>query len=426
MSRKEMIEERNVKAAELKKLTQKIEDEKRAFSEDEAQKFDVLETEIRTMDKDISRLERSASVVAKKVETAKPSLGMKDVDVSSSEARNYDLGGAMRSIIKGEKVGGLAGEVSADYAKRNGLDENSFHVPMSQLNRSAAKIMEQRTVEAGNAANGGNLIATELHEDKFIQLLRNRSALMGRVTVYDNLVGDVDIPRATSGVTVNEVGESDANTPSNPTFDTIALRPREVSSEVEITHKMLAQNNFNLERLTMDMMLADTAAKIDAMGLTDLLALSGTGNVEGGANGAVATLNHIIALESEIAESNADVSNMFYLMNARTKGKLKSTPIESGHPDRIMNIGNELNGYNTIVSNLVPSNLTKGSGTDLSAIIFGNFSDIILGTWGGMSFLANPYAKATERKTILHGHQMVDFGFRHPESFAIMKDVITA
>ena len=42
------------------------------------------------------------------------------------------------------------------------------------------------------------------------------------------------------------------------------------------------------------------------------------------------------------------------------------------------------------VSNNVPSNLTKGSGADLSAVIYGNFSDLLIGLFGTLEILEHP------------------------------------
>ena len=40
----------------------------------------------------------------------------------------------------------------------------------------------------------------------------------------------------------------------------------------------------------------------------------------------------------------------------------------------------------------MPSNLTKGTGTNLSAIIYGNWADLIIGYWSAFDLLVNPYA----------------------------------
>ena len=41
----------------------------------------------------------------------------------------------------------------------------------------------------------------------------------------------------------------------------------------------------------------------------------------------------------------------------------------------------QIAGWRFEVSNNVPSNLTKGSGTDLSAVIYG-IADLLIGLWG--------------------------------------------
>jgi len=52
----------------------------------------------------------------------------------------------------------------------------------------------------------------------------------------------------------------------------------------------------------------------------------------------------------------------------------------------------ELNGYSAAVSNQVPSNLTKGVNNDCSAILFGNWNDLLIGEWGVIELITDPYA----------------------------------
>tara|TARA_Y100001960_G_scaffold134017_1_gene142202 strand:- start:227 stop:460 length:234 start_codon:yes stop_codon:yes gene_type:complete len=44
-----------------------------------------------------------------------------------------------------------------------------------------------------------------------------------------------------------------------------------------------------------------------------------------------------------------------------------------------------------ITSSLVPNNLTKGTGSGLSAILFGNFQDLLVAEWGSLDVLFDPY-----------------------------------
>ena len=87
--------------------------------------------------------------------------------------------------------------------------------------------------------------------------------------------------------------------------------------------------------------------------------------------------------------------------------------------------GNTLRGYNAAVSNQVPSNLTKGSGTGLSAILFGNWNDLIIGTWGGIDINIDTSTGSASGTVRVVALQDVDIAVRHAESFAAMQDAIT-
>ncbi len=51
-------------------------------------------------------------------------------------------------------------------------------------------------------------------------------------------------------------------------------------------------------------------------------------------------------------------------------------------------------------------------------IIFGNWEEVIIGEWGVLDVLVNPYAKDVSGGVRVTVMQDVDAGIRHPESFA--------
>ena len=79
---------------------------------------------------------------------------------------------------------------------------------------------------------------------------------------------------------------------------------------------------------------------------------------------------------------------------------------------------------NQEVSNNVPSNLTKGSGTGLSALIYGNFSDLLIGMFGQLEILVDPYTDFAKGNVGVRALQSIDIAVRHAESFAAMQDAI--
>ena len=74
--------------------------------------------------------------------------------------------------------------------------------------------------------------------------------------------------------------------------------------------------------------------------------------------------------------------------------------------------------------NNVPSNLSKGSGTNLSAVIYGNFADLLIGLYGTLEILVDPYTDFAKGTTGIRALQSIDIAVRHAESLAAMQDAI--
>jgi HK97 family phage major capsid protein len=86
-----------------------------------------------------------------------------------------------------------------------------------------------------------------------------------------------------------------------------------------------------------------------------------------------------------------------------------------------------LNGYPAYVTSQVRSNLDKGTSTGVcSAIFFGNWNDLLIGMWGALDILVDPYSNSTSGTVRIVAFQDVDIAVRHPESFAAMLDALTA
>ena len=86
-----------------------------------------------------------------------------------------------------------------------------------------------------------------------------------------------------------------------------------------------------------------------------------------------------------------------------------------------------MNGYLAGCSNQVPSNLVKNaSGAVCSAIVFGNWSDLVIGQWGALDILVDPYTGGTAGTVRVRVLQDVDTVVRHAESFAGILDALTS
>jgi Phage capsid family len=70
--------------------------------------------------------------------------------------------------------------------------------------------------------------------------------------------------------------------------------------------------------------------------------------------------------------------------------------------------------------------LTKGTSSGVaSAILFGNFQDLIIGMWGSLDLMVDPYTGSTAGTVRVVTLQDVDVAIRNVESFSTMVDALT-
>ena len=84
-----------------------------------------------------------------------------------------------------------------------------------------------------------------------------------------------------------------------------------------------------------------------------------------------------------------------------------------------------LNGFPIFMTTNVPSDLTKGSGSSLSALFFGNWQDLLLAFWSGVDIVVDTATLSNIGGLRLNFFQDVDVTCRHDESFAVIKDMVT-
>lgn len=299
-----------------------------------------------------------------------------------------------------------------------------------------------RDLVVGTPTAGGNLVATELLGSSFIDLLRNAMVLdrLG-ITWLRDLNGNVAIPRQSGAAQCYWVAESGAPTESGQTIDQVVMTPKTVGAFTDYSRRLLLQASLDVEAFVRADLASIIGLGIQLAALnggatnepTGLYNISGIGSVAGGTNGAAPTYDHMVDLESAVSVANADVGAMAYLTNAKVRGKLRKTQeFASTNGKAVWTSGSERGigevlGYDAVVTNAVPSNLTKGTAAGIcSAIAFGNWADMLIGMWGGLDVMLDPYAGATSGTKRVIALQDVDVAFRHAESFAVMKDALTS
>ena len=386
------------------------------------------------------------AISKKPVETVAP------VELNEKEQCDYKISAGIRSLLTGDwssreagYVRELSREVESKGHKRS--TEKSFFVPFTALS-------ERATYVAGTANVGGNLIATDLLAGDFIEALRNQSVMLqAGVKTMNGLVGDVAIPRRSGvGSTYWLANDTTAITFSNSTFDQISLSPKNLAAIQKHSRQILLQGTPGIEELIrsdlrdglqLEMDRAILAGSGSSGQPTGIMNTASINSVAIGTNGGPATLEKIVDLETAVMEDNGAVNpnSVRYLTNYKVMGalkKLRAGGSAAGDGAFLYNsdlsaIGRGgtpavLNGYGVLPSNQVPSNLTKGSSSGVcSAIVFGDFSQCIMGTWGGGLEItvgedADDFSKAL---TSIRGILTMDVAVRNPVSFGTIADITT-
>lgn len=355
-----------------------------------------------------------------------------DIGMSEKEVKNYSMIRAINALANptdqaAQRAAAFERETSDAVAKVMGKASRGMFVPYE---------VQKRDLLVGTATAGGNTVATDLLSGSFIDILRNAMVIdrLG-ARMMTGLVGQIAIPKQSGAATAYWVAENGAPTESDQTFAQVTMSPKTVGAFTDISRRLLLQSSISVDGLVQTDLatvlgLAIQQAAISGSGASNQpsgILTRVTAGVVGGTNGLAPTWANIIALETAIASANADVGTMGYLTNAKVRGKLKSTEkfaTSNGQP--IYEAGNTpLNGYQAAITNAVPSNLTKGSSTTCSAIIFGNFADLMIGMWGSLDLLVDPYTGSTAGTVRVVALQDVDVALRNVESFATMVDALT-
>jgi HK97 family phage major capsid protein len=357
--------------------------------------------------------------------------------ITDAERRGYNLQSVLKALHDPQLYGRAAG-LEHDISKRarqagfGGQRDEGIFVPFDVLTRDLV---------VGTPSAGGNLVATDVLRDKLIDLLRPASvSIAAGAEVLSGLSGNVLIPRMTGGAVVQWVGENVAPAESQQAFDQVAMSPKTAAGYVDFTRRLFLQTGGDVQRFVARDLMAGISTAIDQAAILGagtgnqprgLLSTPGIGSVQGGTNGAAPTYDNIVDLESTVANQNTLMERPAYVTNSRVRARLERTQkfigtngdpvwLSSGDADMVK-------GRRAYVSNSVPNNLTKGTSVGVcSAILYGNWSDLLIGLWGeGITLMVDPYTQSTTGGVRTVVMVDCDVAVRYPTSFSSMQDALT-
>lgn len=431
MRMKDLLERRSCIVADLRNINNGPEGADGDLSDDQVKRFDELKGELAAVE---TRIERQTLIDEADRRAAGQQIAGSGDDRLDTDLRDFSLVRAIAGAAGIAVDDGRERELSAELQRRSGRRPQGFFVPLSVFHEP----VEQRVITTALPAGGpgSNIIETSLLAGQFIDRLRNKMRVrqLG-ARVISGLVGDVAIPRLKVSAVSGWVAENAAIASSDMELEQLSLTPKHAGAIVEFSRNMLQQSTPDIERLVRDDFAAILAEAVDDVAVeggganqpTGVLQTAGIGAVEAGdPDGGAITWGAVIDLIAEVeidnAEGTAFLSNPKVVKSARKTSKVAATDSVM-----VMEDPRALAGFPLASTNLVPSDLTKGTGTNLSALIFGNWSDLILGFWSELDILVNPFESTAFSKgnVQVRGMLTMEVAVRHPESFAAIDDIVT-
>lgn len=359
------------------------------------------------------------------------------IGMSDREIQRYSLGKAIAASITGDwRDAGLEREASRTLEKNLGRAPEGFYVPSDYW---------RRDFNVGTGSEAGNLVATDLRTDLYVDALRN-ALVMGAlgVRILPGLTSNIDIPRKLTPSTLGMLTEIQASSETNPATAKISLTPKRVAAYVEYSKQALLQASMSVESMLRDDLLQGAAVLIEdqmingsgaganARGIRNT---SGIGSVVAGTNGLTVAWSHFTDLEAACANVNASPGAIAgYLANTKTRAKAKNvqrgtnldfiiSPDAQPGADGLTRV----NGYRVAYSNNMPSNLTKGTSTTIcsAALFASDWSMAVLALFGAPDITVDPYSLATTGQVRITLNQFFDFGVRQPGAFSKIEDLLT-
>ena len=346
--------------------------------------------------------------------TAAQTTQVTNLDLSKNETRKFSVFKAIRALTdKNWKGAEFEQECHLEILKRTGLPEaphGGFLMPMD---------VQKRDLTVGSASAGGNLVGTDLQAASFIDILRARSraAQLG-MTMLTGLVGNVAVPKLTGSATAYWLtNEATAITESGATFGQLALAPKTLGAYTELSRLLMLQATPAAEALVMNDFAKVLALAIDLAVFEGSAAsgqptgISQTASI-GSVTGTSLDLAKAIEFQTDLASANALADNCAYITTPAVAGLLKGRARIASTDSQTLWSGSVLDGSIEGFKATTSTQLTAAS------MIFGDFSQVVLGEWGMLEIALNPYAAFATAITGIRAIQSVDVGVRQAAAFS--------
>jgi HK97 family phage major capsid protein len=288
-------------------------------------------------------------------------------------------------------------------------------------------------------ATGSPVVQTSVGED-VIPFLRYKS-VCGRLgaTMINDLTGGVwKLPRAIGTGGASWQAETGTISNAEASFDSITLSPSRIAANSVVSKQLVAQAQPDIEQFIIDDLSQAIATEVDRVVLNGsgvapvpqgILALpvNAAGNYAYSSRspdvtfGGAASWASVLKFESTL-DGGAQVHNFDgtygWAAAPDVRDKWMAAPKVASYPEYLW----EQPDDDPIFGRVAGRRAISTSQLPTGKVIFGRWSDALIGTWVGAEILVNPYPKAIYAEYVITLNLYVGIAFRYSSAFVSSSD----
>lgn len=277
-----------------------------------------------------------------------------------------------------------------------------LEVPMTQLRATST------------AATGGSLVK-EVYVDSYIDVLRANSVFAQLpIQTFSGLEGEGDLvlPKLSADFTAMfDFIDEGADSPLVDTkWERIVMKPKTFSGSVPITRTLLKSADV-AERYCQDAMVRGAGLKLEKKILDQIVAAAPSRTLT-----AAPTQVDVQSALSVLAAANVRIDNVVAIVHPTTAAVLRSTLVGENTAAKFMIEGYRFEAYLCDSVRVIES-----TQVDAGSIIFGDFSNVILASWGGLTVDRDDTTYRASQGIALRTFAYIDHAVAHEEAFLVVK-----
>lgn len=413
------------KKNQLKKRAQEIIDnckrEVRDLTDDETSEIDSIKSQIKDLNQQLTELEEKIKNLRfddededEKVDEPsedEPTTEETENETSEDEPdddednkkdkrnmkKRFSLVRSIRNIVNNSAMNDVDAAVIAEGNKEARKAGINFQGQIQLPSQRAAVTV---------TAEGEDVVATDLFD--ILKPLRAKNVLsQAGAKFMSGLVGNVQVPVMTKS-NVTWEGETAAAKDGAGTFSHVTLSPKRLTAFVDISKQMIAQDSVDVESAIREDLVNAINSKLEetVLGATVGSATQPAGIFATIEPTAVADFAALVTKESDVEDANV-IGECKYILSNKAKAALRSMAKGTKSTQLVYENGS--------VDGTVALNTSNVAGKNY---VYGDFSNLAIGSWGGVDLTVDPYTKAADGMIRIVVNMYVDAQILRTAAFA--------